>query len=111
MTTKTKPGELGGGAFASGGSVDSDDYRPSLHVASVTLLCAADQDGDVRAYLRRGGSEHALGSAATALTGGGQVTLKIDFPVAGLGTLFVRYTNTNATAGVASFAVADSGQG
>lgn len=102
--------DLGEKAFVGNGSVDSDLFVPKRG-STVTLLNAVpDQDGTVQLFLRdRSGNDHPQGAAVFESAG---VANFIQFPgpiTAAFSGCFLRYSNTNATAGVVEFSGTDGG--
>jgi len=105
---RERPGTLGTVAFGSNGTAEFADYRPRPGASHTSIFVNSDQPGTVNFQrVGTGGVVRTLaGLGAVAVTAGTELRQPIAFPV---NQLRIVFTNTNATAGVATAEAIDDG--
>lgn len=111
MADRDKPGKLGSKAFTADGSVDSDGYIPRDGSIRTLLQVTADQAGTVQAVLIDAfdeTTEYFRPAVAVVVTAGDPEEILFEMPLRqAYRRVFLRYTNTNTTAGTAKFSATD----
>lgn len=107
MASRKSPGSLGVKGYTSSGTVDSDEYAPRNGAKTVTLVSNSTTAGTSQVFLRLGGVDGSLG-AAIAQAANAHNTFEVDMSLHKVGTLFLRFTDTDASAGSVNFRASDN---
>lgn len=99
MAARTSPGTLGTVPYAASATVDSPLYTARNGSQTVTLISVSTTAGTSQVFLQFGDLAVALG-AAVAQTAGAANSFKVDMAVYKLGSVFIRFVDTSATAGL-----------
>lgn len=98
MVAKINPGDLGTFPYPASGTVDTTAYTPRNGAKTVTIASLSITAGTSQVFLQFGDIAVALG-AAVAQTAGELNSFKIDMALHKMGTVFIRFVDTSATAG------------
>lgn len=109
MTAVNTPGSLGLIPFNASATIDSGLYAPRNGSQTITLTAIPTQAGTVQPFLRTPQGDKALTASPTALVANELGLIQLNYALGGLGTVFVRYVNTDVTAGSCAFGATDGG--
>lgn len=110
MTAANSPGSLGTDVpFALSATIDSGLYAPRNGSTKVTLTAIPTRAGTVQPFLRTPKGDKALTASPAAVVANDLAIVTLDLSLEGLGPVFLRYVNTDATAGMCTFAASDGG--
>lgn len=110
MTANNTPGLIGRSVpFGAGATIDSDLYVPRNGCTTLTLMAVPTQAGTIMPRVRTPVGDFDLAAAATAVVANDLGIVQVDYALSQIGTVYVRYVNTDATAGSCSFLATDGG--